>query len=74
VIVDSHTHVDEVPALGWLDPAESIVSLMDQAGIDRAVVMTYTELPAVNPNALEYLAEQISRYPDRLIGYVRLHP
>jgi predicted TIM-barrel fold metal-dependent hydrolase len=74
VIVDSHTHVDEVPALGWLDPAASVVSLMDQAGIDRAVVMTYTELPAVNPNALEYLAEQISRYPDRLIGYVRLHP
>ena len=47
---------------------------MDKAGIDRAIVMTYTELPAVNPGALEYLAEQIRLYPDRLIGYVRLHP
>jgi uncharacterized protein len=74
VIVDSHAHVDEVPALGWIDPASSLVSLMDQAGIDRAVVMTYTELPAVNPHALEYLADQIDRYPDRLIGYVRVHP
>ena len=36
--------------------------------------MTYTELPSVNPSALEYLAEQIGHYPDRLIGYVRVHP
>jgi predicted TIM-barrel fold metal-dependent hydrolase len=74
VIVDSHAHVDEVPALGWIDPAASLVGLMDQAGVDRAVVMTYTEAPAVNPNALEYLADQIGRYPERLIGYVRVHP
>ena len=74
MIVDSHAHVDEVPALGWIDPAASLIELMDQAGVDRAVVMTYTELPAVNPNALEYLADQIGRYPERLIGYVRVHP
>jgi uncharacterized protein len=74
VIVDSHAHVDEVPALGWMDPASSLVELMDQAGVDQAVVMTYTEAPAVNPNALEYLADQIGRYPERLIGYVRVHP
>jgi predicted TIM-barrel fold metal-dependent hydrolase len=74
MIIDSHTHVDEVPALGWLDPAEVLIEELDAAGIDRAVVMTYTELPEVNPRALEYLAGQIARYPDRLIGYVRLHP
>ncbi len=74
MIVDSHAHVDEVPALGWLDPAEAIIEEMDAAGVERAVVMTYTELPAVNPGALEYLAGQIARYPERLIGYVRLHP
>ena len=74
MIVDSHAHVDEVPALGWMDPAASLIELMDDAGIDRAIVMTYTELPAVNPHALEYLAEQIAKYPGRLIGYVRLHP
>ena len=74
MIVDSHAHVDEVPALGWMDPAAALIGLMDEAGIDRAVVMTYTELPAVNPHALEYLADQIGRYPGRLIGYVRVHP
>jgi predicted TIM-barrel fold metal-dependent hydrolase len=74
MIVDSHAHVDEVPALGWMDPASALIGLMDEAGVDRAVVMTYTEAPAVNPNALEYLAQQIAQYPDRLIGYVRVHP
>jgi predicted TIM-barrel fold metal-dependent hydrolase len=74
VIVDSHAHVDEVPALGWIDPAASLIALLDRAGIDQAVVMTYTEAPAVNPRALEYLAQQIAAYPDRLIGYVRVHP
>jgi predicted TIM-barrel fold metal-dependent hydrolase len=57
-----------------MDPASALIELLDDAHIDRAIVMTYTELPAVNPNALEYLAEQIARYPDRLIGYVRVHP
>jgi uncharacterized protein len=74
VIVDSHAHVDEVPALGWLDPASALIDLMDEAGVDRAIVMTYTDLPAVNPRALEYLADQIRRYPGRLIGYARVHP
>ena len=74
MIVDSHAHVDEVPALGWMDPASALIGLMDEAGVDRAVVMTYTEAPAVNPNALEYLAQQIAQYPDRLIGYARVHP
>jgi uncharacterized protein len=74
VIIDSHAHVDEVAALGWIDPASALVPLLDDAGIDRAVVMTYTELPAINPHALEYLAAQIALYPDRLVGYVRLHP
>jgi len=74
VIIDSHAHVDEAAALGWMDPASALVPLLDDAGIDRAVVMTYTELPAINPHALEYLAAQIALYPDRLVGYVRLHP
>src|SRR5438270_716602 len=37
-------HVDEVSALGWVDPPEKLVGLLDEAGIAKAVIMTYTEL------------------------------
>jgi predicted TIM-barrel fold metal-dependent hydrolase len=69
-IIDAHTHVDEVPALGWIDPPEKIIQLLDEAGIARAIAMTYTD----TPQALDYLAAAIARFPDRLIGFVRLHP
>jgi uncharacterized protein len=74
VIVDFHTHVDEAPAFGWIDPPEKIVALLDDAGIDRAVIMTYTDLPGINPDALEYIVEAAGRFPDRLIPFVRLNP
>jgi predicted TIM-barrel fold metal-dependent hydrolase len=74
MIIDSHTHVDEVPALGWIDPPETLLRLMDEAGIAKSVIMTYTDLPGVNPDALEYIAGVAARYPDRLIGYARLNP
>lgn len=74
MIVDSHVHVDEVPALGWMDPPETILTAMDEAGIDRAVIMTYTDLLGLNAEALEYTVAAVQQYPDRLYGYVRLHP
>ncbi|MEO6827169.1 MAG: amidohydrolase family protein [Microbacteriaceae bacterium] len=74
MIIDFHTHVDEAPAFGWIDPPEKILALLDAAGIDRAVIMTYTDLPGSNPEALEYILDCAARYPDRLIPFVRLDP
>lgn len=74
MIVDSHTHVDEVHALGWMDPPEVLLEQMNAAGIDRAVIMTYTDLPGLNPHAMEYIAEVVARFPNRFYGYIRLHP
>jgi len=74
VIVDFHTHIDEAPAFGWFDPPEKLIPLLDDAGIDLAVAMTYTDVPGLNPHALEYLAECVSRFPDRLVGFARLNP
>jgi Predicted metal-dependent hydrolase of the TIM-barrel fold len=74
VIIDFHTHVDEAPAFGWLDPPEKIVGLLDEAGIDRAVIMTYTDLPGSNPAALDYITASAKRFPDRLVPFVRLNP
>lgn len=74
MIIDFHTHVDEAPAFGWVDPPEKIVGLLDEAGIDRAVIMTYTDLPGSNPDALDYITDAARRYPDRLVPFVRVNP
>jgi predicted TIM-barrel fold metal-dependent hydrolase len=74
LIIDMHMHVDDIPALGWRMSAEQCVSAMDEAGIDAAAVMTITDLPEVNPSALELIAEACRAYPDRLYAFARIHP
>lgn len=74
MIIDSHVHVDEVPALGWMDPPETILRLMDEAGIARAAIMTYTDAPASNERAIDYIAEAVAAHPQRFVGYARIHP
>jgi hypothetical protein len=74
MIIDSHTHVDEAPSYGWFDPPEAIIRLLDEAEIERAVVMTYRDAPGPEERVIEYIAEAVQRYPDRLIGYARMNP
>src|SRR5574341_815129 len=74
MIINSHTHVDEVEAWKWIDPPELILSLMDEAGIARSIVMTYRDATGPDDPATLYVREAIQRYPDRLIGYVRINP
>jgi predicted TIM-barrel fold metal-dependent hydrolase len=70
MIIDSHTHVDRV---GWYDPPETILRLMDEAGIEKSIIMTYRDAPD-SEGALEYIAEAVHRYPGRLVGYARINP
>ena len=74
MIVDFHTHVDEAEAFGWIDPPDKLIPLLDDAGIAKAACMTYVDLPGANPDALDYVAHAVARFPDRLIGVARLHP
>lgn len=74
MIIDSHTHVDEVEAWGWMDPPEVLLPLLDEAGIDRAIAMTYRDAAGPDDPAIDYLLNAIARYPERLIGYVRVNP
>jgi predicted TIM-barrel fold metal-dependent hydrolase len=74
VIIDAHLHVDELPALGWSLEAAHCVRRLDEAGIDRGVVMTIVDAPEVNPRALELIAEACAAYPDRLDAFARIHP
>lgn len=74
MIIDSHTHVDEVEAWGWFDPPEVLLPLLDEAGIDQAIIMTYRDASGPDDPATAYILDAIRRYPKRLIGYVRLDP
>jgi len=74
VIIDVHLHVDEVPGLGWkLDPSECLAR-MDEAGIERGVIMTIVDAPEVNPDALELIATACEESGGRLQAFARIHP
>jgi uncharacterized protein len=73
-VIDSHTHVDEFEAFGWFDPPEAIVELMGEAGIGKAIVMTYADAPVLKADALRYIHNACKKYPDRLIPYARINP
>lgn len=74
MIIDAHMHVDDVPALGWKMEAELVVRRLDEAGIDKGVVMTIVDAPEVNPAAIEWVAEACSHFPGRLEAFARIHP
>jgi len=72
--VDTHLHVDDIPALGWKLDAAECVRRMDEAGIGRGVVMTIVDAPEINPQALDLVADACAAYPGRLEAFARIHP
>ncbi len=72
--IDFHTHVDEAPAFGWIDPPDKLIPLLDEGAVERAVVMTYRDATSEDRAPLDYVAEAVARYPDRLIGFARIAP
>ena len=73
MIIDAHLHVDDIPALGWKLAAADCVRRLDEAGIERGVVMTIVDAPEVNPEALELIADACAAFPDRLEAFARIH-
>jgi predicted TIM-barrel fold metal-dependent hydrolase len=73
-VIDSHTHVDEYEAFGWFDPPEAIIELMDEAGVEKAIAMSYADAPVLKADALQYIYDACKKYPDRLIPYARINP
>src|SRR5258708_4841728 len=76
MIVDAHAHIEGLPGCSWQDPPELMVRLLDEAGIQTAIVMTYVDAPgdygAYDPIA--YVAEAVRQFPNRLWGFARLDP
>src|SRR5581483_7845319 len=67
VIIDAHLHVDDIPALGWQLAAADCVARLDEAGIERGVVMTIVDAP-------EVIADACAAFPGRLEAFARIHP
>jgi len=74
VILDAHMHVDDVPALGWSMTARGCIERMDEAEVEVALIMTVTDVPAHNPDALDLIAGACAEFPDRLKAFARVHP
>jgi predicted TIM-barrel fold metal-dependent hydrolase len=74
MIFDMHMHIENAAALGWTMSAQDCIRAMDDAGVQSAAVMTLTDLPGLNPDGLELIAEACATYPGRLYGFLRLNP
>jgi predicted TIM-barrel fold metal-dependent hydrolase len=74
------------PGMGEFD-AEALIKQMDDAGIGRAVVLSvaywfgsaFRSTPVGDEYAMvrrenDWVADQVARYPDRLIGFCSLNP
>ena len=73
LIIDAHGHCDEYKLFNWIDPPETVIDLMDKAGIDITLITTYGDAPAYK-QATSNLVRYVDAYPDRFIGFVRIDP
>ena len=54
---------------------DTLIKGMDEAGIDKSVLLACDEELTMNvKQSSEYVAEQVKRYPDRLIGFAGIDP
>ncbi|MGX8700510.1 amidohydrolase family protein [Caproiciproducens sp.] len=67
MIFDAHNHIGQKKGMSF--PVEELISRMDKAGVDKAVVFSF---PEQIDNA--YVAESVRRYPDRLVGFATVNP
>ena len=74
MIIDAHTHIQEIKGSSWDSPPERLIKLMDRAGIEKSIVMTYSDMPGSSDELLRYVADAVNKYPGRLIGFARLNP
>lgn len=71
MIIDAHAHSDYEPVLGWDDPPEKVVGIMDANGIDKSVIMAYNEDSRSN---IRTTYEAYKKFPDRILPFLRVNP
>ncbi len=74
MIIAAPAHIQELKGSSWDSPPERLLTLMDRAGIDKAIVMTYSDMPGSDTELLRYVSEATEKHSGRLIGFARLNP
>ncbi|HBY95883.1 MAG: amidohydrolase family protein [Ardenticatenaceae bacterium] len=72
--LDFHTHIGPFSSD---KPAEELIAMLDEHGIDRAVALPSRGLhgsPRMYAAANDYNAQAMQRYPNRLIGFCTVNP
>lgn len=72
MIVDAHCHLGISKFTGAMSHAETILKVMDASGIDQAVVIPALSTGKPLPAAI--VAEEVSKAPDRLVGFAVVDP
>lgn len=73
-IIDMHAHVDVCPALHWYDTADKLIALMDRAGVEKAVVSAYLNVPGPDNTCMDRLFRDCKKYGDRFMLFIRMDP
>lgn len=73
-IIDMHAHVDVCEPLNWYDTGDKLVKLMDEAGIEKAVVSAYLNLPGPDNTCIDRLYNSIEPYLERFMIFIRMDP
>ena len=72
MIFDIHAHVGETKFGHRTITAETILRLMDAAGIDRAILLPTISTGRVMP--AEKMRAEVAKAPDRLVGFALVNP
>ena len=61
-------------ATGGTRPPERLLALMEQADIAQSIIMPYGEILPEDTMLLDYTIACVQKYPQRLLGFARMHP
>ncbi len=84
-VLDAHTHLISQPLLDMLTGggvpttgADELIAQLDAAHIEKAIVLALGYFPqlddAGSARENDYVAAEVARYPDRLIGFCGINP
>jgi len=77
-ICDAHTHLGPSgPWQPYADPSITtgqLIKLLNRNNIERAIVFPNPNVGDEYPRMNDYIAQSVTRYPDRIVGFGRVDP